>query len=101
MRLPIDRRESPVRDNNLGARRHIANLASNLDLLALRGLWQPLLQLRERFGPLATAFDLFFAIADAHKTETVVSERERRPARREGAPSRHELEASFLSGTAQ
>ncbi len=65
--LPIDRREAPVRDNNLGARRHIANLAGNLHLLALRGLRQPLLQLRERFGPFAATADLFFAITNAHE----------------------------------
>ena len=36
--LAVDRREAPIGDHDFGARRHVADLAGDLDLLALGGL---------------------------------------------------------------
>ena len=53
--LAVDRRKIPVGDEDFRAGRNIANLAGDLDLLALRGFGQALLQLSKFLAPLAAA----------------------------------------------
>ena len=71
--LPIHRRQAPIGDHDFRAGRHVADLAGDFDLLALGGLGQALLEMREFLAALAAALDFFLAFADGHEEEVGVS----------------------------
>lgn len=65
--LAIDCGQAPVGDDYFSAGSHIANLAGDLDLLALGGFGKPLLQLGKFLAALTSPANFFLAFADAHR----------------------------------
>jgi hypothetical protein len=65
--LAVDRGEAPIGDHDFSARRDVADLAGNLDLLALGGFAKFLFQFVEFLGAFAPPANFFFAFADAHR----------------------------------
>jgi hypothetical protein len=84
--LPIDRSKTPISNHDLRPRRHIANLAGNLNLLALGGFAKPRFEFLEFLAALASPANFFFAFADAHRGELTVQSLGLRVRRRNHEP---------------